>query len=192
MRSKGFTLFELVTVIVILGILAVTALPKYININQDAHDAVAKSVFSSYKTAVFLYHNCWLASGEQGYVTDLACFGSGDVDSSTAGFPLNTDSDSDIIPPSSGSGTVLTGDFCRQLWFGLIDSNDFVLALHTDASFGGDTGIIYWYSNADATLPTTHCYYNYITDNQAKGQENWQMKYFPNTGAVTIGRATLG
>ena len=187
MQSKGFTLIELVTVIVIIAILAVTAMPKFINVNQDAHDAVAKNIFGSYKTAISLYHSCYITSGEQNAIDDISCFGASDVDSSSTGYPLKTDNSQ-----SSNGGTKLTGDFCRQLWFGLLDTEDFVLALHTDASFGGDTDIIYWYSNADATLPTTHCYYNYIADNQAKGQENWQLRYYPNTGRVTVGRATLG
>ncbi|MGR5341008.1 type II secretion system protein [Vibrio astriarenae] len=36
MKNKGFTLIELVVVIVILGILAVTAAPKFLNLQEDA------------------------------------------------------------------------------------------------------------------------------------------------------------
>ena len=35
-RQQGFTLIELVVVIIILGILAVTAAPKFINLQSDA------------------------------------------------------------------------------------------------------------------------------------------------------------
>ena len=187
MKNKGFTLIELVVVIVLLGILSATALPKFINISQDAHDSVAKSLSGSFKSAVSLYHSCWLASGEQGVVYNLACFGQGDIDSTTLGYPLGEDT---IV--GAGAGTVLTGGYCGELWLGLLDANDFQLAEHADSSFGGDNDIIYWYSSADATLPTTYCYYNYIADNTAKGQENWQIRYFPATGQVTLGRATLG
>ncbi len=43
-RHKGFTLIELVVVIVILGILSVTAAPKFLNLQQDARVAVLKNI----------------------------------------------------------------------------------------------------------------------------------------------------
>ncbi|WP_045424128.1 prepilin-type N-terminal cleavage/methylation domain-containing protein [Vibrio jasicida] len=42
--AKGFTLIELVVVIVILGILAVTAAPRFLNIQGDARVAVIEGV----------------------------------------------------------------------------------------------------------------------------------------------------
>lgn len=45
MRTQtGFTLIELVAVIVLLGILAVTALPKFVNLSEDADGAATQGV----------------------------------------------------------------------------------------------------------------------------------------------------
>ncbi|QFU23583.1 type II secretion system GspH family protein [Shewanella eurypsychrophilus] len=50
-NSKGFTLIELVVVIVILGILAVSASSKFINFSVDAKDAVLQQFSASVKGA---------------------------------------------------------------------------------------------------------------------------------------------
>lgn len=39
MKHKGFTLIELVTVIVLLGILAAVAVPRFVNVQADARQA---------------------------------------------------------------------------------------------------------------------------------------------------------
>ena len=49
--SKGFTLIELVIVIVILGILASTAVPKFVSLSKDARSEVLTQVSVSVKIA---------------------------------------------------------------------------------------------------------------------------------------------
>ena len=49
--SSGFTLIELIVVIVILGILAVSAVPRFINLQSDARAATLKALMGAVKSA---------------------------------------------------------------------------------------------------------------------------------------------
>lgn len=53
-NNKGFTLIELIIVIVILGILAVVAAPKFVDISSDAKIAVLNSLSAQFKSATNL------------------------------------------------------------------------------------------------------------------------------------------
>lgn len=76
-KSKGFTLIELVVVIVILGILSATALPKFIDFQTDAHAAVVSATGGALKTGVSFAHTKWYVNGANGAMDNLDIYGTG-------------------------------------------------------------------------------------------------------------------
>lgn len=61
-KQKGFTLIELVVVIVILGILAATAMPRFINMAGEAGDGSAQGVAGALSSALSLNYGQFSAS----------------------------------------------------------------------------------------------------------------------------------
>jgi MSHA pilin protein MshA len=60
-RQGGFTLVELVTVIAVLGILAATAMPKMMSLNQDARIAVVQAAKGALHSTTAMVHARYLA-----------------------------------------------------------------------------------------------------------------------------------
>ena len=83
-KQQGFTLIELVVVIIILGILAVTAAPKFINLQGDARvSALAGMKAAIQGSNTLVYSKAALAGEEKGDATDGTAtidIGSGSAD----------------------------------------------------------------------------------------------------------------
>jgi MSHA pilin protein MshA len=72
-KAKGFTLIELIAVIVILGILAVTAIPQFLDLRNNAREAAAGGIGGAIASASALNYARGVAQGGASTVT--ACTG---------------------------------------------------------------------------------------------------------------------
>jgi len=121
-QQRGFTLIELVIVIMILGILSATAVPRFLNLADDADIAVVEGTGGALKSAVNLAHSKWLIIGSPADFdarNDLPLYGlglDGQIDLNTAGWPAQS---------YSGSDTVLNADNvadCTSLWNAILNT----------------------------------------------------------------------
>ncbi|MCL1042800.1 MULTISPECIES: type II secretion system protein [Shewanella] len=108
-NQSGFSLIELVIVIVILGILAATAIPRFLNVTDDAEDASVDGVAGGLATAVSFVRSQWEVDGRNN--ANVVLDGTQISLDTRFGFPTGSTSGSGIV-----SATGMTDAACQEVF----------------------------------------------------------------------------
>ncbi len=173
-QSQGFTLIELIVVIILLGVLAVTAAPKFIDFSSDARKATLSALEASVKTANKLAFSYGKIKNVANANNQDVTFPNGNVVRLDYGYPEHD--------WNSAWQYLLEGGFTLESSGGLCDVDtdwcvDSEFNISADVSIPGASAAVVFWPNGVDTADDCYVYYAFST---VKGNE-------PSIGQVNSG-----
>lgn len=163
-KQSGFTLIELVIVVVILGFLAVTAIPKFIDLTDQAKQANIEGMAGGFATGVSLVRAQWEAEGRPKTAANI-----NEIDYDGTLFILTTPPVLPALNPlnirpgyptgllaANAALAAVTTDRCIEVWNGILSQPPTVSAAIADVNNSALN--IQYFVDIDANN-ATHCVY---------------------------------
>ncbi len=174
-KQQGFTIVELVVVIILLGILAATALPRFIDVDDDAHTAAFEGIMGGFQTGIALYHAQWIADGQVSAGSQVPEFNNLRV--TAQGYPYSNTSQTGDVPTVSQD--------CEDVFVGVLQSAPTV----SDAAAAA--GVVGSATDFTAVRNGANCEFYYSGQSSESGATIPLFTYFSATGVVTRSTAVL-
>jgi MSHA pilin protein MshB len=195
-KSSGFTLIELVIVVVILGFLAVTAIPKFIDLTEQAKQANIEGMAGGFATAISLARAQWEADGRPQVGTQNSV----DYDGITLVLTTETTTVRPGYVTGLTDGDALGGGFdsvnCVEIWNNILQQPPRIT--NSISTLNSDSSMRYYASESgDVENSTCHYYLKESLDRNTSGvylaptpvgstSTGNSFTYQPATSAVTV------
>jgi MSHA pilin protein MshB len=186
--SRGFTLIELVVVIVLIGFLAVNAIPRFIDLTGQAKQANIEGMAGGFATGVSLVRSQWESESRPKDTSDINFVS---YDGTTVYLTSENKTTTPGIRPgyivgtsssaSINSGTMSASD-CVAVWNSLLQQPP---QIATNVSNINGNSSIQYLASVSGSGASTLCYYH-LKDTLARDSND---QYLAPSGLSTVGNS---